>query len=157
MAELIDLKKLLQSAHLPVCVARLLAPVFGRLTGLAFINRQYSRFHRNLADLDDDPLFFSKALRAIHVQFEIEADDYERIPKSGPLLVVANHPFGGVDGIILGALLKNVRPDAKILGNYLLAKMDGIRGSLITVDPFEHESSSRSNIAGMRAALAHLR
>ncbi len=157
MPDLFNLPQLLRQAHLPQGLAAALAPGFGWLTGLSQINRQYRQFHATLDDLEDDPLFFSKALRAIQVQFELDIKDYERIPKTGPLLVVANHPFGGVDGIILGALLKNIRPDAKLMGNFLLARMDGIRGSLITVDPFDQASSVQANIRGMRAAIKHLR
>lgn len=157
MPELIPLTKLIKGAGVPAPIAALLAPGFGWLTGLSIINKKYRHFHADLDDLDDDPLFFTKALRAIQVQFEIDAEDYERIPKSGPLLVVANHPYGCVDGIILGALLKNVRPDAKLMGNFLLAQIDGIRGSLINVDPFDQATSTNSNIAGMREASKHLR
>lgn len=156
MPELIPLSDLLRKAGLPEPLAAALAPVFGCLTSLSYINREYCRLHVGLDDLDDDPLFFTKALRTIGVQFEVESKDYERVPKSGPLLVVANHPFGGVDGIILGALLKTIRPEAKLMGNYLLAGMDGVRGSLITVDPFDQTTSVRANIAGMRAATKHL-
>lgn len=157
MPELFPLSQLLQQAGVPGSVASMLAPVVGRLTGLSYINKKYHRFHAELDDLEDDPLFFTKALRAIDVQFEVESRDYERVPKTGSLLVVANHPYGGVDGIVLGALLKTIRPESKLMGNYLLARMDGISGSLITVDPFDQVSSARANIAGMRAALKHLR
>lgn len=157
MPQLVDLSQVLRGAGLPASLARLLAPVFGRLTKLSHINKLYDAHHSNFSDHEDDPLFFTKALRILQVQFEIDSEEYERIPRSGPLVVVANHPYGGVDGIILGALLKNVRPDAKLMGNFLLAKLDGIRGSLITVDPFEGESSAKSNLAGMRKAIRHLR
>lgn len=157
MPELVPLNQMLKQAGVPGPLSRLLAPVFGGLTRLGHINYLYNRFHGRLSDLDDDPLFFTKALRVLQIQFEIASEDYERIPQSGPLLVVANHPYGGVDGIILGALLKHIRPDAKLMGNFLLAKMDGIRGSLITVDPFDEGSSAKANLAGMRAALRHLR
>lgn len=157
MPDLFDLNQLIRRAGLPGPLAGALAPMFGSLTGLSHINRLYQCFHAELDDLEDDPLFFTKALRSIEVQFEVDAKDHERVPKTGPLLVVANHPYGGVDGIILGALLKTIRPDAKIMGNFLLARMDGIRGSLITVDPFGASSSVKANIAGMRLALKHLR
>jgi putative hemolysin len=79
------------------------------------------------------------------------------MPKKGALIVVANHPFGAIDGVILGALLTSIRPDSKLLGNYLLSRMDGVRGSIISVDPFERIDSSRNNLNGMRQALSHLR
>lgn len=157
MPELVSLSQMLQRAGVPRPLAGLLAPVFGWFTGLGTINRLYERFHPLLDDKEDDPLFFAKALHMLGVQFEVDTDDYQRVPESGPLLVVANHPYGAIDGMILGALLKHLRPDAKLMGNYLLAYVDGVRGSLITVDPFEMDSSARSNLSGIRDALRHLK
>jgi hypothetical protein len=45
--------------------------------------------------------------------------DLAKIPVQGPLVVVANHPFGAIEGIIAGSLLLNIRTDVRILGNYL--------------------------------------
>lgn len=157
MPELIPITRLLGKAGLPPWLAGILAPPMGRLFSLTYVNRAYERFHPLLDDLEDDPLFFTKALQALNVEFEVDADDYRRVPETGSLLVVANHPFGGIDGIILGALLKQLRPDTKIMGNYLLRYVDGIRGSLISVDPFDQNSSAQSNLSGMRQALKHLR
>jgi putative hemolysin len=98
-----------------------------------------------------------KTLRVMGVHFEVDSADFERIPKEGAVIVVANHPFGGVDGVVLGALIKGVRQDSKLMGNYLLAEMEGIRGSIIRVDPFGTEASARANLSGMRDAIRLLR
>ena len=42
-----------------------------------------------------------------------------------------NHPFGGVEGVVMGAMLLEARKDVKILGNYLLKKMDGLADRII--------------------------
>jgi len=157
MNELVDLEELLVSVSVPRLLAAKLARPVGWLSGLSEINSLYSEFLSEISDPDDDPAFFMKALRSLQVQFEVDAEDYEHIPREGPLLVVANHPFGGIDGMVLGALLKSVRPDAMLMGNYLLSKIDGIRGSIIEVDPFDREISAGSNLSGVRQALAHLK
>jgi putative hemolysin len=87
----------------------------------------------------------------------ITADDLAKIPDSGPLMVVANHPFGGLEGILLGDLLQRVRPDTKILGNYLLENIEPIRESIIPVDPFGRRSSVSSNAKTFRTCLRWLR
>ena len=130
-----------------------LAPVVEWVLGISGVNRVYADVNEGLEDLHEDPAFFMKTLRVMGVHFEIDNADFNRIPKEGPLIVVANHPFGGVDDVVLGAL----RSDAKLMGNYLLARMDGIRGSIIQVDPFERESSAKSNLSGIRQAIRHLR
>ena len=157
MPKLIDLEELLTKGSLPRVVACGIAPFIGWITGISRINQLNEESIRTLDDPDDDPAFFMKTLRLIQLQFEIDSDDYERIPKSGALLAVSNHPFGGADGIVLGALLKGVRPDAKLMGNYLLSRIDGIRGSIINVDPFGQESSKRANLEGIRESLRYLR
>jgi putative hemolysin len=100
---------------------------------------------------------FNTILRLLEITYRITADDLARIPDQGPLVVVANHPFGGIEGIILGDLLQRVRPDTKILGNYLLEKITPIRESIIPVDPFGRRSSVSSNARTFRDCLRWLR
>jgi putative hemolysin len=67
--------------------------------------------------------------------------------------VVANHPFGALEGVILGAVLLKVRPDLKILGNYLLKHIIGIRDTIISVDPFDTKHSAASNLKGLKETI----
>lgn len=134
-----------------------LTPALERLLSFRTINGIYSKLHPQLTDSEYDPDFFMKTLRIMDVQFEIDTDSFERIPKEGPLIAIANHPFGGIDGVVLGALLQSVRSDTKLMGNYLLAEMEGIRGSIVKVDPFDTETSKRENLKGMRTAIKWLR
>src|SRR5215469_11465962 len=60
-------------------------------------------------------------LSEMRVEYFVSDSDLARIPESGPVLVTANHPFGLLDGVILGALLARVRSDVKIVTNYLLS------------------------------------
>lgn len=135
----------------------LLNPLLERMLSFRGVNQIYADVHAQLSDSECDPDFFMKTLRVMNVQFEVDSESFERIPKEGPLIVIANHPFGGIDGVVLGALLQSVRSDTKLMGNYLLAKMEGIRGSIIEVDPFDTESSKRANLNGMRTAIKLLR
>lgn len=133
------------------------APMLERMLSIDGVNQIYADVHAQLSDLEHDEAFFMKTLRVMGVHFEVDNADFERIPKEGSLIVVANHPFGGVDGVVLGALIKGLRNDSKLMGNYLLAEMEGIRGSVIRVDPFGGEASARANLSGMREAIKLLR
>ena len=75
------------------------------------------------------------------------AVDQARIPASGPVVVVANHPYGVLDGAILTVLLTRVRPDVKVLTNSLLADVPELRKHCIFVDPFQTDP-----IAGVEPA-----
>ncbi|TVP79217.1 MAG: lysophospholipid acyltransferase family protein [Puniceicoccaceae bacterium] len=155
--KLIDLKRALGADAAWVKILRPGLPLLERLMGIRGVNQIYAAVHAQLEDTEDDPAFFMKTLRVMGVHFELDNADFERIPKTGPLIVVANHPFGGVDGVVLGALLKGLRTDAKLMGNYLLANMEGIRGGIVEVNPFGNEDAARANLNGMRQAIRLLR
>ncbi|MEN8791361.1 MAG: GNAT family N-acyltransferase [Lentimonas sp.] len=148
---LIDLDKIVSP---PWCA---LNPFISRAMSIRPLNGIYANVHKQLKDSEYDPEFFMKTLRVMGVQFEVDKESLERLPKEGPLVVIANHPFGGVDGVVLGALLQSVREDTKLMGNYLLGTMEGIRGNIIEVDPFDTEASKRANLTGMRNAIKWLR
>jgi len=93
--------------------------------------------------------FYEAALSVMDIQYKVSLDDLKRIPLSGPVFVVANHPFGGIDGIILGSVLKQARPDTRLLVNGLLGTIDGMEGEAFFVDPFATESAARKNIKGL--------
>ncbi len=155
--KLINLKTALSRKGTLGMLFRPLAPFLEAVLSIKLLNSIYSEVHAGLTDFENDPAFFMKTLKVMGIHFEVNASAYEHIPQEGPLLVISNHPFGGIDGVILGAMLQSVRPDAKLMGNYLLSKMKGIRGSIINVDPFERVDSARSNLKGMREALCYLK
>ena len=101
--------------------------------------------------------FFSTCLTALGVQVSFNPDEAAAIPRKGPMIVVANHPFGGVDGVILGALLTGIRNDVKILGNYFLQLIPELHKIIIPVDPFGGSGSTRRNVRSMKEALLWLK
>lgn len=105
----------------------------------------------------DDRHFADKVLEVMNVSYTIAKDDLERIPKEGPLVVVANHPFGGIEGIIMCALLRQVRTDVKFMANFLLGRMPDFRDSLILVDPFGGGDAAKANIKPLKESLKWLK
>lgn len=101
--------------------------------------------------------FNEKVLDVMHVQWDLSPGDLHRIPTTGPLIVVANHPFGGLEGMILAAVLRSVRPDVKLLANYMLGMIPEMRDQFIFVDPFGGADAARKNVGGMKSALRWLR
>jgi putative hemolysin len=103
--------------------------------------------------------FFKRFLDRLGVVVRIKPEDLASVPRSGPVVFVANHPFGFVEGCILGAALPQVRPDIRLMANFLLDQFfpDISTQWVIPVDPFGGDESKRKNLAGMRRALAHLK
>src|SRR5271157_996120 len=101
--------------------------------------------------------YYRALLRLVGVQWSISDLDLDRIPKTGACLLVANHPFGMIEGTILGALLEDVRPDVRIMANSLMGHFPKVAEKCILVDPFGGEGSRQSNRKGMREAFEWLR
>src|SRR5579859_7639283 len=76
-------------------------------------------------------------LSQMRVDLRVDATDQARIPATGPVVVVANHPYGMLDGAILTVLLTRVRPDVKVLTNFVLGDVPELQKHCIFVDPFQ--------------------
>ena len=97
--------------------------------------------------------FIDEIIRILEFNVEMDENELKRIPKSGPLIVVANHPFGGLDGLILIKLLAQVRPDIKVIGNFLLQKIEPVSDYFIGDNSFELQPDEKDT----NEALAHLK
>jgi putative hemolysin len=90
------------------------------------------------------------------ITLETPEEEFARIPATGPVIVVANHPHGLVDGMVLAELIGRVRTDYKILTRSLLTGIPEIEQFMIPV-PFPHEEDSIKKSLDMRkSAMAHL-
>jgi putative hemolysin len=97
-----------------------------------------------------------RVLDLLSITYELAPSELEHIPKSGPVLAVANHPFGLLEGALLSVLLPRVRPDVKILANSLLAGFPELSDRCIFIDPFGHTDSVHGNAKALRECLAWL-
>lgn len=100
--------------------------------------------------------FWPKAIRHMGIRIDTPAAEIARIPASGPLVVVANHPSGLVDGMIMAEMVCRVRSDFKILTRSLLTGIPEVEEFMIPV-PFPHEENARELGLKMREeTMAHL-
>jgi len=102
---------------------------------------------------DDTRHFADKALDMLGVELDLIDEQLQRIPEEGPVVLVANHPFGGIEGLILTSILRRRRPDAKLLANSLLSMIPELRDSFFFVNAFETKDAIKENIASTRAAM----
>ncbi len=133
---------------------RAFGPVVSRLLRFDAINQRY---RESLALQRGGGNYFENCLSVLGVRFEISNEDLERIPRTGPLVTVSNHPYGGLDGVVLGAMLSQRRDDYKLLVNHLLYRIEPMQPYLIPVDVFGGKDAAKSNLGPMRACLSLLK
>lgn len=102
------------------------------LSGRRRFERLYHAWRQ--APRDASETLFSAGVGLLGVAAQVDAADLARIPSTGPLLVVANHPFGIADGLAIGHLLASRRADVKLMVHSLLCQPPEGRDLLLPVD-----------------------
>lgn len=119
---------------------------------ISTLNKIYKR-NKHKSHLD----FLDSILDEFQIKFEIPEEDMKRLPKGGPYITVSNHPLGGIDGILLLKLMIEQRSDFKIIGNFLLHRIEPLKPYIMPVNPFEDRKDAKSSIIGFKNAINHLR
>lgn len=114
------------------------------------INKLYSDVYH-----EDPEEFLEQLIEALGVTIEVNEEDLQKIPATGAFITISNHPFGGLDGIILIKLLSKIRPDYKVMANFLLKKIVPIKDYFLGVNPFESRKDI-SSAGGLKEAIRHL-
>jgi putative hemolysin len=127
------------------------ADVIFQLLKLNKVNELYNEHYQK------SPHDFIDAIIAyLGIKYTISKEDLKRIPKEGSFVVISNHPFGALDGILLYKVISEVRPDFKIMANFLLQRIEPLRDCFFSVNPFETKKNAKSSVKGLRNAIDHV-
>jgi putative hemolysin len=122
-----------------------------RWLGLDWVNHVYNQ----ICDAPGADAFAS-ALRHVGIDYELDPGEFGQVPQSGRLIVIANHPFGCADALMLCQIIGAARPDVRVLANYLVGSLRPLRDRLILVNPFGGRHAAAANVAPMREAIRWL-
>lgn len=103
-----------------------------------------------------DESFWQSAVRLLALDVCFDRASLDQIPRDGPVVIVANHPFGVLDGIVISWLVEQVRRDFWVLTHSLLLRAPDARPNLLAVDFSGTPDALRTNLASRAAARRHL-
>jgi putative hemolysin len=128
-----------------------------KMPGLAALLMELMKINQvnelfNKAQPKVGPDFVDAILEGCGIDIEFDEKELKNLPKTGSFIAIANHPYGGIEGMVLLKILCMVRPDAKLMANFLLKKIPNLADYFIAVNPFENIEHS-SSISGLKTTL----
>src|SRR4051812_10382791 len=124
-----------------------------RLTGRERAERIYREVKRGLRPESN---VWSEAVRGLDVQVRYDAERLAAIPREGPLVVVANHPFGVIDGLLACHLVSLVRGDFKVVAMSTLCRVPEVRDYVLSINFAETHEAAATSACSRRVARSHL-
>ncbi|WP_372878384.1 GNAT family N-acyltransferase [Spongiibacter marinus] len=104
--------------------------------------KQFEKDYPHLQGMD----FVEQVLHYFDFGYAVSALDKERIPVSGRVVIISNHPIGSLDGLALLKLVSEVRGDVKVVANELLYALKPLRSMLLPVDNMSGKRNRKENL-----------
>lgn len=123
-----------------------------RLLGVKAMDKLYRQ--HNMQGLNKEE-FTDKFIELFELDIEGKEELQRKIPRKGPLVIASNHPFGGIEGIILARIIGEVRPDIKVLANKGLGIFKEISDYFIFTNPLS--PNDPKNGPSLRQCLEHVK
>ncbi len=135
----------------PSSLTRLGTWLLDNMIGVAKMNALYQ--HYNMQGLEKEA-FIDRFIDIMKIELSGLEEVQNRIPKEGPVVIASNHPFGGVEGVILARAIGEVRPDIKVLANKSLRIFDEIKNYFIFTNPLVKKDPT--NAPSLRQCIRHV-
>ena len=116
------------------------------------LNKVYSEAH------DKDPIILiNSLLEQLDLNIDLPEEDIKNIPPDGAFIAVSNHPFRGIDSMLLFKLIYERRKDFKIMASHLLQSIEPLRDIILPVNTYENRKEEKSSFSGIKQGLSHLK
>jgi putative hemolysin len=132
---------------------RLIIRLIERMTGQPYLKHLYDEHRTNPVPGES---FWDAAVRKLELKVVFNEAELASWPKTGALVVVSNHPYGVLDGLVICHLVSKVRQDFRVLTNSVLYKAEEVREFLLPIDFAETEEALKTNIKSRAEAKAFL-
>ncbi len=133
---------------------RLLIRAVERMTGQPHLKRLYDSHRKHPTPGET---FWESAIRRLELNIVYNEEALAQLPRTGALVIVANHPFGVLDGLVISYLASKVRGDFLVLTNSVLYRAQEIRRYLLPIDFAESKEALGTNLKSRAEAKAHLK
>ena len=100
--------------------------------------------------------FADHLMQNMNITFNFDEQQLSNIPKEGGFVVVCNHPFGAIEGVMLYSLISKVRPDFKLMANFILSYIPNLKEAFFSVNPFTENPEWKSSVGGIKGAIQHI-
>ncbi len=134
---------------------RLIIKMIERVTGKKKLEKLYKQY----ANKENNPqTFWTDIINILEIKIINKSNNKLSIPKDGSLMVIANHPFGIIDGLILCSLVSNYRNDFKIMTHETLKFLPQLEKYILPVDfSGTDKKTLKNNLMTARKAKEHLK
>ena len=99
--------------------------------------------------------FVDAVLDYFDFDYTVSSNDLQNIPTNGKVIIIANHPLGGLDALCLLRLISQVRKDVKIVANDFLVGFEALSSLLIPIDNYKLRQSKNDIKKIYEALLLH--
>jgi putative hemolysin len=151
LKKLINTEDLLEAARLNGFAGESAAKVLMLLSRFRRINKLYNQ-NSHKSGLE----FIDSMIEQLGIKFELFEDELNNIPAEGPFITISNHPFGGIDGMLLIKMISATRPDYKVIPNFLLKKIEPLEKYIFSENPFDDRPIREQTISTYKDILQHL-
>jgi putative hemolysin len=125
-----------------------------RVTGQPKIKKLYVDY---VDDNRPNELFWTDALHRLNISPDLSMDGDFSIPKTGRVLIISNHPYGVVDGLVLCSLVSQVRQDYRIITHQVLRQAPAVMDKILPIDFAETDTALATNLETRKHATNHLK
>ena len=132
-------------------ILQITGPLIDRILGFRKLEKFYKQHQMQGLEKED---FVKKIISGLNVSCKIDTNFLYSIPKKGSIIIVSNHPYGGIEGIILADILSGIRKDVKFMSNSGLSLIKEMADFFLFTNPLK--THNYKNISSIRACQEHL-